>query len=375
MKVCRSLAVALAAVLVAACGLTSKAPQPSPLPIVQNKLQLSEQWRVSLGVTDGARLQPVLYGGVIAVLSGDKRLLLLDAASGAERRRINLPTPVAGGAGLGEELIAIGTLKGELLAYGYDGKLRWRVRVGSEVIAPPTVTDSLVLVRGTDGRLTAHTATDGAIKWVYARQQPALQLRNFSAPVVEGGVVYYGQAGGRLAALSLKEGRVFWEAQVAQPRGVSEIERMADVVASPVVYGDMVCAVAYQGRLACFNAKNGSLGWSREISSYSGLAVDDKAVYVTDDKGNLIAYERASGRNLWRQDKLALRGVSGPAVDGNTLVVGDYQGFLHFIDTEDGSFFAQRKTDGGAIETAPQPTGGRWLIQTQKGGLSALTGK
>ena len=115
--------------------------------------------------------------------------------------------------------------------------------------------------------------------------------------------------------------------------------------------------------------------WSERLQSLLGKLEQIGADTVTDDKGNLIAYERASGRNLWRQDKLALRGVSGPAVDGNTLVVGDYQGFLHFIDTEDGSFVAQRKTDGGAIETAPQPTGGRWLIQTQKGGLSALTGK
>ena len=372
MNACRSLIAASIVALIAGCSVTSNAPTPSPLPVVQNKSPIQVAWRQSLGATDGARLQPASRGDVVAALSGEKRLVLLDARTGAERWQVTLPSQAAGGVGLGDDLVVAGTIKGEILAFGRDAKPRWKARASSEVIAPPVIAGSLVLVRGGDGRLVAYAAADGAVKWVYTRQQPALQLRSFAPPVVVGDVVYYGQAGGRLAALALKDGRVLWESQVAQPRGVSEIERIADVVAAPVVQGNLACAVAYQGRLACFNAQNGGLAWSREVSSWSGLAMDAKAVYVTDDKGQLMAYERSSGRSLWRQDKLAARVVSGPAVMGRTLVVGDYQGYAHFIDTEDGSFVAQQSTDGGAIVVAPQAAGERWLVQTQKGGLYLL---
>lgn len=372
MNACRSLILASIVTLLAGCGSTSNAPKPSPLPQVQNKLQMQEVWRKSLGGVPGARLQPALRGDAIAAMSGEKRLVLLDAGSGKERWQVNLPSPAAGGVGLGDDLVVLGTLEGEVLAYDRDAKLRWKARSSSAVAAPPVVTESLVLVRGSDGRLTAYASADGAVRWVYSRQMPALLLRNFATPVVAGDVVYYGQAGGRLAALTLKEGRVLWESQVAQPRGVSELERIADVVSAPVVDGGQVCAVAYQGRLACFNAQNGSLLWSREVSSWSGLSVDAKVVYVTDDKSNVTAYERSSGRNLWRQDKLGARSVSGASVMGRTLAVGDYQGYVHFIDTEDGSFVARYPTDGGAIVVAPQKAGERWLVQTQKGGLYLL---
>ncbi|MBS1154681.1 MAG: bamB [Proteobacteria bacterium] len=372
MNASRSLIAASVVVLLAGCGTTSNVPKPSPLPAVQSKAAVQVSWRQSLGSVLDARLQPAVRADAIAALSGEKRLVLLDAQTGNERWQVALPSPAAGGVGLGDDLVVVGTLKGDILAYGREAKQRWTARASSEVIAPPVIAGTLVLVRGGDGRLTAYAATDGTVKWVYSRQQPALQLRSFAAPVVVDDVVYYGQAGGRLAALSLKDGRVLWEAQVAQPRGVSEIERIADVVAAPVVQGNLVCAVAYQGRVACFNVQNGSLAWSREASSWSGLTMDAKAVYVTDDKGQLLAYERNSGRNLWRQGGLAARVVSGPAVIGRTLVVGDYQGYAHFIDAEDGSFVAQQSTDGGAVVVTPQVVGERWLVQTQKGGLYLL---
>ncbi|MDR3409863.1 MAG: outer membrane protein assembly factor BamB [Formivibrio sp.] len=369
MNLCRSLIAVSIVALVAGCGVTSNAPKPAPLPVVQNKASVLIGWHQSLGSASGSRLQPAVRGDAVAALSGEKNLVFLDAKSGSERWQVSLPSPAAGGVGLGDDLVVVGTLKGEILAFGWDGKPRWNAHASSEVLAPPVVAGSLVLVRGGDGRLTAYSAADGAVKWIYTRQQPALQLRSFAPPVVAGDVVYYGQAGGRLAAITLNDGHVLWESQVALPHGVSEIERIADVVAAPVVQGDLVCAVAYQGRLACFNVKNGGLIWSREVSSWSGMAMDSKAVYVTDDKGQVMAYERSSGRNLWRQDKLAARVVSGPTVMGRTLVVGDYQGYAHFIDTDDGSFVAQQPTDGGAIVVAPQLAGERWLIQTQKGGL------
>ena len=173
MNVCRSLILASCVALLAGCGSTSNAPKPGPLPAVQAKLQLQDVWRQSLGAATGARLQPALQGDAIAAISADKRLVLLDAESGKERWQLTLPNPAAGGVGLGRDLVVVGTLEGEILAYGRDAKLRWSARSGSAVAAPPVVTDSTVLVRGTDGRLTGYAVTDGTVKWVYSRQHPA----------------------------------------------------------------------------------------------------------------------------------------------------------------------------------------------------------
>ncbi len=372
MNACRSLIAVPLLALLAACSSTSRTPAPSPLPVVSGKQPVQEVWRRSLGKVEGARLQPAIHGNVVAALNGEKRLMLLDAGTGRDLWQADLPAQASGGVGLGDDLVVTGSLKGEIFAYDSTGKLRWTSRTSSAVAAAPVVAGSLVLVRGTDGRLTAYSAADGSAVWFYARQQPALLLRSYAQPVVAGDVIYYGQAGGKLAALTLREGRVLWEAQVAQPRGVSELERIADVVTPPVVGGGLACAVAYQGRLACFNAQNGAFAWSREVSSFSGLGMDGKAVYVTDDKGNVAAYERSGGRNQWRQDKLTGRQVSGPALIGRTLLVGDYQGYAHFIDTEDGSLVARHATDGGAIAMPPVKAGTRWLVQTQKGSLVML---
>lgn len=359
----------LLATLLAGCGSSSLAPPPSPLPAVQNKLVLEKIWHRSLDTAVGSRLQPTVRGDVIAAISDEAKLSLLDVATGKVRWQTNLPAPAAGGAGVAEDLVVAATIKGGVLAFGMDGKSRWSTQLNNEISVPPVVAGGVVLIRGNDGRLVAVAADTGELKWTYVRQQPALLLRNFAAPLVVGSVVYYGQAGGRLAALDLKTGRVLWEAQVAQPHGVSEIERIADIVAQPVADDSLVCAIAYQGRLGCFNALNGTLVWSRDASSWSGLAMDAKNVYASDDKGYVIAYERSGGRNLWRQEKLFMRGTSGPALIGRTLAVGDFEGYVHFMDIEDGSFVAQQSTDGGAIVTAPRTVAERWLIQTQEGGL------
>lgn len=370
MNLLRLFFAAAVAILLVACSSGSLAPEPATLPKVEDKQVLMRNWQQSLDkAVGGGRLQPVWWGDAIAAVSAERKIALLDAATGKMRWRADLPNLAAGGAGLSDNLIVAATIKGEVLAFGRDGKKLWQAAINSEVGAPPVIAGEMVLIRGSDGRLVGLAAKDGEQKWVYARPQPALQLRNFAPPVVADNVVFVGHAAGKLTALNLADGRVLWEAQVAQPRGASEIERVADVVSPPVFDKDQVCAVAYQGRLACFNILNGNLLWSRDVSSWSGLAADAKNVYVTDDKGHVMAYERSTGRSLWRQEKLQYRGLSGPALMGRTLAVGDFEGYVHFLDTEDGSFVAQRSTDGGAILTAPSTDGEHWLVQTQNGGL------
>jgi outer membrane protein assembly factor BamB len=361
--------------LLAACSTPSNVPDPSPLPKVSQAATAKQVWRSEVGSDTDFRFQPAFLADLVAVVGGKNEVALLDRATGQAKWRVKLEQPVAGGIGIGAGMVVVGSLKGDVIALDLaNGKPVWTIKTSSEVISSPIVNKNLVLVRSADGKLSALSAAKGELQWVYQRpQQPALQLRNYAAPVVADGIVYVGQAAGRLTALAVADGRVLWEAPIALPRGASELERITDVVAPPVVHADLVCAVAYQGRVACISTQNGSLVWSREISSWSGLAIDERHVYVTDDQGQINAFERTTGRSVWKQDALKYRFVSAPAVLGNQLVVGDLDGYLHYMNLEDGSLVGQQPTDGSRIFVAPQSAGSQALVQTRKGSLYLLS--
>ncbi|GAA5785218.1 outer membrane protein assembly factor BamB [Chitiniphilus shinanonensis] len=367
------LTLSVLAMALAACGATSNQPEPSPLPQVADQVGAQVAWRSGAGGKTDLRFLPAQAGDRLIVAGAPSSLQALDLNSGSVRWKVDLPHPVAGGVGAGEGTIAVGTLKGDLMAYNYDGQPLWQARASTEIIAPPLVAEGVVAVRTADGRITGFSAADGSRKWQYQRQMPALILRNFAPMVSDHGLLFAGMAGGRLLALKLADGVVVWDSPVAQPRGATELERVADVVAPPVLSGNLVCAVAYQGRVGCLNQNNGTPVWSREASSYSGLTVDDDQLYLVDDLGNVSALDRSSGRSMWRQDKLAARRTSAPVRIGDTVAVGDLAGYIHFLSREDGHFVGQVSTDGSRIAAVPQVIGNRVIVQTQAGNVVALS--
>nr|WP_314900022.1 outer membrane protein assembly factor BamB [uncultured Deefgea sp.] len=363
----------LSALGLAACSTTSNTPEPSPLPIVVSKVKTSVQWQNTVGNTTEYRFQPAFNGDLIAAVGGNNELALIERASGSKRWQVKLDKEIAGGVGISGGVIAVGTISGEVLAFDLAGKKTWSAQVTSEIISAPVVSDDFVVVRSGDGKISTFSAATGELKWIYQRPQPALLLRNYAPPVVADGVVYLGQAAGRLTAISIADGRVLWEAPVSLPRGASELERVTDIVSPPVAQGDVVCAVAFQGRVACLGAKQGNLLWTREVSSWSGLAMDAQQVYVTDSKGQVNAFEKSTGRSVWRQEGLANRLVTAPAILGSNVVVGDFAGYLHVLSPEDGQFVGQMATDGGRIYLAPQSDGAQAIVQTAKGSILLLS--
>ena len=231
----------------------------------------------------------------------------------------------------------------------------------------------IVVVRSGDGRIFGLDAATGARKWLYQRTLPSLMVRTHVGVLIHRGGVYVGFSGGRLVALTLDSGNVAWEATVAQPKGATELERVADVSSLPLTDGRQVCAAAFQGRVACFDLLKGSPNWGRDISSISGLTSDGENIYVADDKSALIAFEKSGGASLWKQDKLYGRYVSGPVVTGKYVAVGDLQGYVHFISRDDGSFAARIATDGSPVIAQPLVLNNGILVQTLKGGVFAIT--
>ena len=242
------------------------------------------------------------------------------------------------------------------------------------MLAPPQAQDGTVVARSADGHIYGLDAATGARKWVYQRLTPALSVRTHAGLVIERGGVFIGFPGGRLVALSILNGHVGWEAVVALPRGATELERVADITSLPVIDGPRICAVAFQGRVGCFDITRGTVVWAREVSSIAGLTVDAGYLYVTDDKNAVLALDKNSGASIWRQDKLAGRSVSAPLAVGRHVAVGDVEGYVHLLSREDGAFAGRIATDGSAITAPPVALDtATFLVQTRNGGVYAIT--
>lgn len=345
--------------------------KPAELTPIQATGELKTQWQAAIGNSGDFVLAPAVVGDSVYVAARDGVLARLDG--GRQVWRINAGQVLSGGVGADGKLVVVGTPKGDVLAFSAaDGRAVWQARVSSEILAVPAVSGDLVAVRSGDARIFGLEAADGKRRWVYQRSTPALALRSNVGLTMTDRAIYAGFPGGKLVAVALNNGAALWESTVALPKGATELERIADVASDPVVEGRIVCAVAYQGRVACFDAGNGNQAWARDVSSTSGLDISGRALYVTDEKGAVHAFDRNSGASLWKQDKLFMRALSRPVAVGRRVAVADFQGVVHLLSEDDGGFIARLTTDGSAIMAAPRRLGEGFVVQTRNGGIYAL---
>jgi outer membrane protein assembly factor BamB len=332
-------------------------------------------WQGSAGSSEKSVFYPARVGNVVYTANAAGNITGFDAAKGGAVTKLSSGQRLSGGVGAGGGLIFAGTSRGEVLAFEPQGKQIWKAQLTGEVLAPPVAQDGVVVARSGDGRIYGLDPATGKRRWVYQRPtQTPLTVRTHAGLVVDRGGVFAGFAGGRLVALVLASGNVAWDGVVATPRGATELERVADVTSVPAIDGQRVCAVAFQGRVSCFDPSSGAVLWARDLSSVAGLTLDARYLYVTDEKDAVVAFDKTSGASIWKQDKMSGRRVSGPLAFGRYVVVGDYQGYLHFLSRDDGSFAARIATDGSAINAAPVALDlTSFLVQTRNGGVYAIT--
>lgn len=358
-------------------GGDSAGPQPSPLPDIKPSLAIEPLWRAGVGAAGTYLFVPALVGETVYAAAADGTLAAFDARKGTQLWRVQANRAgLSAGVAASADLVVVATAKGEVLAFDPTGREKWKALVSSEVLAPPLIADGVVYARTSDNRVHAFAAADGRRRWLYQRAAPALVLRNYSGMVAESGMLYAGFPGGKLVALSTANGTVRWEGTVALPKGATELERIADVTGPPVMADRLVCSVAFQGRAACFDPANGTPAWSRDASSQSGMTVDGRFAFISDDRSAVIGLASATGTSLWKQDRLLNRGISAPLSIGRAVMVGDYQGFVHALSREDGSFIGRVATDGAWIAAPalriPLVPGEGFVVQTRAGGLFAF---
>jgi outer membrane protein assembly factor BamB len=312
--------------------------------------------------------------GVIVSVDYEGEVLALQAETGQQLWEQDLDTPIITGAGGGMDMVLVGTQQGEVVALSLtEGQEKWRATLTSEVLARPIADDNVVVVRTADGRLTGLNAETGDRLWSYQRNVPLLSLRGASAPQIADGKALVGYDNGKLVALSLSDGKVTWEKNIAVPRGRTELDRLVDIDADPVVKDGTVYVVTYQGSAAGVDLTSGEVMWRRDMSSQLGLdVVPYDAVYITDEDGFIWAVQDGTGDALWRQTRLIRRLVTAPTVVGDYIVMGDLEGYLHFLSQDDGRFVSRIQLGKSAINSQPVVVGNTVYVNDVEGRISAI---
>ena len=345
----------------------------SRLPQINEAFNPLVLWEEDAGSMGDAVLVPAVDHGAIFVASQDGEISRLESLKGRRLWKVDTLHKISAGVGVGDGLVIVGADNGEVMAFDESGKPKWKFQIAGELLSPPQAEDGIVVVRTGDGRIFGLDGSDGRQKWVYQYTVPALSIRNYAGVRISQGTVFAGFAGGKLVALDLKTGALGWEAAVAQPHGTTELERIADVASLPVIDELQVCAVAFQGRLSCFDIAKGDLIWSRDISSDTGMIVDRRNIFMSDEQGAVLSLDSTAGASVWKQTALEGRRITAPYVQDNYVVVGDIQGYVHFMRRSDGELVARIKTDGSAIRSQPiHLDSDVFLVQTGKGKLYAL---
>ncbi len=374
---------AAAALVLSASGCSSWNPQvaiglvnepantPDELTPIKASLSPRVAWTQSVGKSQGFVFRPAVFERRVYAIAGDGQVAIMDEDTGRSMVKVDLKKRLSGGVEIGDSTVIAGTLKGEVIAMDPAGKVLWTSAVNGEVIAPAAVSRKTAVVRTSDGRIFGLNLEDGKRKWVFQRASPALLLRSEAGVLAVGQDVVAGYPNGKLIALDIDDGKLTWETTVSQPRGATELERIADVAGLPVIDGGNVCAAAFQSKVACFEIASRNMLWSRDLSSARGLARDDRNIYLVDDAANVHALAKEGGASVWKQDKLRYRKLTAPLVFDRLVWVGDYQGYIPILAPDTGDIVGRVATDGSAISWMV-PANGGVLVQTANGTVALV---
>lgn len=362
--------------LVGACSKEKNVEPPAELVDFKASLGIDRVWSQGMGGSDEVMrlaLLPAVDGSLVYLAGGKGDVAAVDIENGRSRWRTDLKLPLSAGPGVGNGLVVVGSPDGDIVALdAASGSERWRVRLVGEILARPAIGESMVVVHAVDGRVYGLNAADGATVWTYEQPVPRLSLRGSAPPVIDGDAVLCAFDNGKVSAIGLTEGELLWSATIATARGRTELARLVDIDSAVEISGDDVFVVGFQGRVAMLSRSSGQIWWARDLSSYRGLAVDEGSIFAASDQGAVLSLSRRDGTEQWRQEAMRLRRLSAPAVDGDAIVVGDFDGYLHWLDRSTGELLARARAGGDSISNRPMVAGGLVLVQDDGGTVSAF---
>jgi outer membrane protein assembly factor BamB len=348
---------------------------PAKLVEFEPTLKVGKVWSTDVGKgldKAGRQLRPAYSSGSLYAADYKGTLTAVDASTGSKRWSLKTELPFTGGPGISENLLLMGTENGEVFAFDAStGTQLWSANVTSEVLAAPAEAEGIVVVRCVDGRVFGLDADTGQRVWVYDHNVPLLTLRGNAPLLLRAGVAFIGYDGGQVVALRSDDGTLMWEQTLVTTEGRTELERLSDIDGQMVFIASDLLVSSYKNRLASLAADSGRLLWFKDVSSATGVAVDRVNLVLSDKDGNVWLLDRRNGAESWKQNQLAHRGLTRPAFFGSFVVVGDQDGYLHWINISDGQFAARDKVGGKGFSGPPLVVGNSLYIMTRKGELVA----
>lgn len=353
--------------LLAACSSTGDKPKPTALAANQPQMAVSQAWSARIGPQASTGLQPVVSGGTVTLAASDGQLAALDASTGRDLWRTTVKGGIAAGAGSDGKLAAVVTTGNEVVAID-GGRELWREKLSAQAFTAPLVAGGRVFVLAADRSVSAFDGQTGRSLWRQQRPGEPLVLRQSGVMLPVNDTLVVGLSG-RLVGLNPLNGSVRWEAPIASPRGINDVERLVDLVGRVARKGDTVCARAFQASVGCVNAGRGNLLWTKPANGAEGLDGDNTLVFGTESDGKVVAWRTADGERAWTAEQLRYRGLTAPLLLGRSIAVGDSTGLLHFLSREDGSAMNRLPTDGSAIVATPVLAAGTLVVVTRNGGV------
>ena len=370
---CTAIALALATAGLAACSSLGDKAEPPPYPAVEKgETGASLRWKNTRGGDALPGFQPVATSQGLWVADERGHIRLLDLKDGRERKSFRIDTRTMAGLAADESLVVLADRNGSIRALDHDGRQRWSTPLNAEMATAPQLADTVVLVRTIDGRIMALEHDTGSVRWSWKAPAALLNLWQSSPMVVDADTVYLGLPNARLIAIDLRFGVPRWETTISSSLGASELERLVDIVGAPVLGTDQICAVAYQGRVACLRTDDGEILWSRAISSSSGLAADADDLVIVDSS-EVIQLLRPGGGTVWRQEGYVRRSLTAPVIiPGKRLLFGDRFGNLSILSMNDGKTLSRIEIDDSALATPPVVVDDTAYVQTLDGTIAAI---
>ncbi len=356
------------AALIAGCS--SPKHEPADLVKFTPAINVTQVWSKGMSSSPGFMVPAVVDDSVW--VAGGKTLTRLDARTGESEWSVSFDEVISAGVGSDGYVSAVGLENGELAVLDGSGKVEWKTRLTTELAGPPVVAGGLVIVRTRDMRISAFEGSTGDPQWSYQRNQPALTVRLPVQMIARDNLLIVGQANGHVVILDIPTGRPVFEFTVAQAKGITEVERLIDVVGAPALVQDMLCAAAYQGAVTCVDTQNGRLKWSKPVDAVSGPLIDEDNVYVVDAVGKVYAFYRESGEQRWENATMTYRGVSAPVGVSGAVVVGDSEGYLHFLSPRTGEEIARSRMSGSIVSPGQSFSYGA-VFQSSSGDVAYLT--
>ena len=350
---------------------------PAELIKFDEKLNIQQIWKTKIGKGSKFLHLSLLPSGDktrIFLASHDGKVAALQSRNGEKLWNVDLETELTSGPSFGNNRIIIISRNGELICLrDNDGSEVWRVKIKGESIALPLIRNDAVTVLTIDGQLRNFSIFDGSERWMTNQDMPSLTLRGASSPIAIGNNVIAGFDNGRLVSVNIDTGVVEWESMLSPPSGRTDLERLTDIDGVIKSMGQDIYAVGYQSQVASIAAESGEILWAKDLSSSAGVAIDEELIYAVTDTGDLVGMKRLDGSEIWRKNILLRREVTAPTKFKSTIVVGDYEGYLHFFDHKTGELVSRKRVGKGAISGSPVVIGEYLYVQNESSEMAVFS--